>query len=144
MKWLFTSIFAISIILLLIIFIQLCRDSICIVHCDEGINTTTTTAATTAASKTDTMLGSNVAINNLRNKYCDGYNNAVGTSDGISMDRSKVTARAHDRDNDVVSRHTRIMMMMMMTMVKVMMMLSIALLFFAMRMGTFRLIFEGE
>ena len=159
MKWIFTTIFAISIIILLIVSIQLCRETICIVHCIEGTSTTstTTTATTTstittititsttfhitATSTTITVIGSNDE-NNVQRNY--------GTSNSISTDRSKVVAKARDiNDDDDVSKHAsrRLSMRMvrvMMMMVKVMMVLCVALLFFAIRMGTFRLIFEGE
>jgi len=182
-KWLFTTIFAISIIILLIVSIQLFRETICIVHCTEGtsatsttttatitstitnsttittsISTTTTTSITisttttttshiTATSTTITMIGSNDENNAQRNFSQRNY----GTSNGISTERSNVVAKARDLndDDDDVSKHVsrRISMRMVrviMMMVKVMMVLCIALLFFAIRMGTFRLIFEGE
>jgi len=88
------------------------------------------------------MIGSNDENNAQRN---------YSTSNGISMDRSNVVAKARDlNDDDDVSKHVsrrismRIVLVIMMMMVKVMMVLCIALLFFAIRMGTFRLIFEGE
>jgi hypothetical protein len=94
------------------------------------------------------MLGSNDKNNAQRNYSQRNY----GTNNGILTDRSKVVATARDinDDDDDVSKHVswRISMKMvrviMMMMVKVMMVLCIALLFFAIRMGTFRLIFEGE
>ena len=170
-KWLFTTIFAISIIILLIVSIQLCRETICIVNCNEGtrttstttitstitsiittattITTTTTTSSTshiTATSTTITMIGSNDENNAQRNYSQWNYS----TSNGISTDRSKVVAKARDLNDDDVSKHVsrrmsmRMVRVIMMMMMKVMMVLCIALLFFAIRMGTFRLIFEGE